>query len=277
MRKKWTYVAIVSMMLGVAPVFTGCVDTDEPAGIENLRGAKAELLRAKAAVEQANAQWVLADAQYREALARHENALAAQAEYEAEKRKLEAEMKAAQNERDKIQLQKEIADLQAQMEENALYHQTTMLQLQMNFEKVRLEYENLMKAIEIAEATGNGVPTTIADLKRDVQEKYAKLYGGDYIDALGNPVSVSAENSLYYKLQAAQKKVYDISLNHAHGIVNDEGKDKYIPRLELQVANQQAISSVSQMLFLNRTERLFIRVCVSFHPQPAHLYFSQAS
>ena len=229
------------MMLGVAPVFTGCVDTDEPAGIENLRGAKAELLRAKAAVEQANAQWVLADAQYREALARHENALAAQAEYEAEKRKLEAEMKAAQNERDKIQLQKEIADLQAQMEENALYHQTTMLQLQMNFEKVRLEYENLMKAIEIAEATGNGVPTTIADLKRDVQEKYAKLYGGDYIDALGNPVSVSAENSLYYKLQAAQKKVYDISLNHAHGIVNDEGKDKYIPRLELQVANQQAI------------------------------------
>ena len=32
MRKKWTYVAIVSMMLGVAPVFTGCVDTDEPAG-----------------------------------------------------------------------------------------------------------------------------------------------------------------------------------------------------------------------------------------------------
>lgn len=150
-------------------------------------------------------------------------------------------MKAAQNERDKIQLQKEIADLQAQMEENALYHQTTMLQLQMNFEKVRLEYENLMKAIEIAEATGNGVPTTIADLKRDVQEKYAKLYGGDYIDALGNPVSVSAENSLYYKLQAAQKKVYDISLNHAHGIVNDEGKDKYIPRLELQVANQQAI------------------------------------
>ena len=30
MRKKWTYVAIVSMMLGVAPVFTGCVDTDEP-------------------------------------------------------------------------------------------------------------------------------------------------------------------------------------------------------------------------------------------------------
>ena len=241
MRKKWTYVAIVSMMLGVAPVFTGCVDTDEPAGIENLRGAKAELLRAKAAVEQANAQWVLADAQYREALARHENALAAQAEYEAEKRKLEAEMKAAQNERDKIQLQKEIADLQAQMEENALYHQTTMLQLQKNYKKVRLEYENLMKAIEIAEATGNGVPTTIADLKRDVQEKYAKLYGGDYIDALGNPVSVSAENSLYYKLQAAQKKVYDISLNHAHGIVNDEGKDKYIPRLELQVANQQAI------------------------------------
>ena len=42
MRKKWTYVAIVSMMLGVAPVFTGCVDTDEPAGLSELRGAKKE-------------------------------------------------------------------------------------------------------------------------------------------------------------------------------------------------------------------------------------------
>ena len=239
MRKKWTYVAIVSMMLGVAPVFTGCVDTDEPAGINELRGAKAELLRAKAAVEQANAQWVLADAQYREALARHENALAAQAEYEAEKRRLEAEMKAAQNERDKIQLQKEIADLQAQMEENALYHQTTMLQLQMNFEKVRLEYENLMKAIEIAEATGNGVPTTIADLKRDVQEKYAKLYGGSYTNSQGEAIPVPVESSLYYLLQQAQERVYNISLNHANGIVDSNGS-KYIPMLKLHVADAEA-------------------------------------
>ena len=239
MRKKWTYVAIVSMMLGVAPVFTGCVDTDEPAGINELRGAKAELLRAKAAVEQANAQWVLADAQYREALARHENALAAQAEYEAEKRKLEAEMMAAQNEKDKIWLQKEIELIQQEMERNAIVHQQTMLQLQMNFEQTRLAYEQLMKEIEIAEATGNGVPTSIATLKKDVQEKYAVLYGGRYTDANDVVQEISLEASLYYKLQKAQESVYNISLNHANGIVDSDGS-KYIPMLKLHVADAEA-------------------------------------
>lgn len=31
--------------------FTGCIDNDEPAGIEQLRGAKAEFIKAKAAFE----------------------------------------------------------------------------------------------------------------------------------------------------------------------------------------------------------------------------------
>ena len=35
MRKKWTYVAVACMLLGTAPVFTGCIDTDEPAGSLN--------------------------------------------------------------------------------------------------------------------------------------------------------------------------------------------------------------------------------------------------
>lgn len=41
------------MLLGATPVFTGCIDNDEPAGIAELRGAKAELLKAKATVETA--------------------------------------------------------------------------------------------------------------------------------------------------------------------------------------------------------------------------------
>ena len=31
--KKWTYLAVAGMLLGSAPVFTGCVDTDEPWGV----------------------------------------------------------------------------------------------------------------------------------------------------------------------------------------------------------------------------------------------------
>lgn len=38
-------------MAGTTATFTGCIDTDEPEGITNLRGAKSELIKAQAAVE----------------------------------------------------------------------------------------------------------------------------------------------------------------------------------------------------------------------------------
>ena len=88
MRKKWTYVAIVSMMLGVAPVFTGCVDTDEPAGLENLRGAKAQLLQAQAAVQEANAAYRLAEIEYLNAQTAQQQAIAKWYEYQAEWQRL---------------------------------------------------------------------------------------------------------------------------------------------------------------------------------------------
>lgn len=45
--RKWTYLVAALLMSGTAATFTSCIDTDEPAGIENLRGAKAELILAK--------------------------------------------------------------------------------------------------------------------------------------------------------------------------------------------------------------------------------------
>lgn len=90
MRKKWTYAAIFGMMLGMAPVFTGCIDTDEPAGLEDLRVAKSELLRAKAAVEAAKVAEVQAQAALLQAQAKVEEANAIKVQAEAEKVKAEA-------------------------------------------------------------------------------------------------------------------------------------------------------------------------------------------
>ncbi|MBW9203625.1 hypothetical protein EVD33_11935 [Bacteroidales bacterium SW292] len=241
--KKWTYLAVAGMLLGSAPVFTGCVDTDEPWGVEQLRGAKAELLKAKAAVEQANAQWVLADATYREAIARWQNALALQAEYDAEAKRLENDIQAARNEKEKLDLQKQMEELQQKMEENALKHQTTMLQLQQNYETVKRQYELVMQAIEIAEAIGSEeLSVTISSLKADVQKKYAILYGGNYTEN-GVTQTITLGESLYQILQDAQQLVYDISLNHAHGIIN---KVDYIPTLELEVERNQAKVDAAQ-------------------------------
>ena len=58
--KKTKYLVAALLLMGATTTFTSCIDNDEPAGITELRGAKAELLKAKAVVEQARAQYVLA-------------------------------------------------------------------------------------------------------------------------------------------------------------------------------------------------------------------------
>ena len=49
--RKWTYLVATLLMAGTTATFTGCIDTDEPEGIVDLRGAKSELIKAQAAVK----------------------------------------------------------------------------------------------------------------------------------------------------------------------------------------------------------------------------------
>ena len=139
MRKKWTYVAIVSMMLGVAPVFTGCVDTDEPAGIENLRGAKAALLNAKAELELAKIELVKAQAE-------HERQNAAIAEAEADYRKAEAEYYRAKTEQEKLIWAEELKQKQAEVEAAIKAQQVAQAQSE-------VALVNAQKALAIAKAS----------------------------------------------------------------------------------------------------------------------------
>lgn len=46
--KKWSYAAAMMLALAGGSIFTGCIDNDEPFGIEQVRLATAELLKAKA-------------------------------------------------------------------------------------------------------------------------------------------------------------------------------------------------------------------------------------
>ena len=43
-------------MAGTTATFTGCIDTDEPEGIAELRGAKSDFIKAQAAVELVEAE-----------------------------------------------------------------------------------------------------------------------------------------------------------------------------------------------------------------------------
>lgn len=119
--KKLTY--LVASLLTTATVgmtFTGCIDNDEPYGIEQLRGAKAELLKSKKAL-------VEADAQYKLAL--------------AEAAKVEAAAKAALIDAERAKTEAEIAEIRQRMEAAALQAEQILAKLQAEAELARLKYE----------------------------------------------------------------------------------------------------------------------------------------
>lgn len=236
MRKKWTYVAIVSMMLGVAPVFTGCVDTDEPAGIEQLRGAKAELLKAKAAVEQANAEYRLAEIEWLNAKTAQEAAIAKWKEYEAEYQRLENEALAAKNEFEKAKYEAEAQYYRNLMEEQMITHETAMINLEKAKAVAQRAYEVALKQIAIAEAIGSeDTYVTLQGLKGKLEEAYKVLYGeGD------------GRHGLEAELREAQQALYDAQMNKLAGydssdeVADGEDPSIWIPTLENKVAEAEA-------------------------------------
>ena len=166
------------MLAGTTPVITGCVDTDEPAGIEQLRGAKAELLRAKAAVEQAKAVVVKAYEAYVAAMTREKNAVAEQEEMLAQYFQLLNEYQQLENDEKRAEVEKRLAEIQQEMEENALAHEKEMVWLQQQLAVAQQIYDQVMQQIAIAKALGlddyNDAKLTILEDK--VKEAYDALY-----------------------------------------------------------------------------------------------------
>lgn len=71
--RKWTYLVAALLMGGVTTSLTSCIDNDEPAGINELRGAKAAFIKAKADYEAALTQIKLVDVEIqKQVLAREE-------------------------------------------------------------------------------------------------------------------------------------------------------------------------------------------------------------
>lgn len=264
MNKKYLSVVLFgALTLGAAGMFTGCIDNDEPAGIEQLRGAKAELIAAKAVVEQARAEYILAQAEYQKALAAHEQANADYRQAQVEYQKLVNDLKAAENEKDKILYQEQIELAQQRMEEAALTHQNTMLELQATNAALKRNYELVLKQIAIAEAImSDKQKVSVAFLKNEVNKTYAIINGGTYYEEWdiekgvgtnlttvvdGTPAA-GQKQSLSGKLFDANEELYDAMLDVAHGFTDPENgsSTKFIAELENTVAKNKASVEAAQ-------------------------------
>ncbi len=200
MNKKFlSAVLFGALMTGSSVTFTGCIDNDEPAGIEELRGAKAELLRAKVAVEEANAAAKNAEAALILAKAETEKAKAEEAKAQADLRRLEVELQAAENEARKAEIEAEIEQTKLDMEAAALRHQTEMLRLQEELAMANRQYEIALKQIEIAQALmSESEKVTLAELTFKVKEAQ------DDVDRKAEIVKVKEEQ--YYNAMLDSRK-----------------------------------------------------------------------
>ena len=218
MNKKVLSAILFSALFACTGTFTSCIDNDEPEGIENLRGAKAELLRAKVAVEQANATLILAKAEVKKAEAAKTLAEARIKEAVAAKKEAEAEAEAARTEEEKARIEAQIAKYQQQIEEDALEHQQTMVGLQKFLAETQRAYEVALAQIEIAKAT-----CTDADKVTLAQLEFAVFFYKGQVETLAGEVAGLEET--YYNLTVGYKYSEELMVEAAEKAVADAEQD----------------------------------------------------
>ena len=141
-------------MLSVGTLMvSGCISNLEPEGIADLRGAKAELLRAQTALQAAQAAKVEAEAALILAQAKVQEAIAKQEEAKALKLQYEAELAQAQNEAEIAAIQARIAEIEAQALVTAENLKADLLEAQAASAAAQALYEQALKDLAIAKHT----------------------------------------------------------------------------------------------------------------------------
>ncbi|MBQ7812175.1 MAG: hypothetical protein IJ394_06435 [Bacteroidales bacterium] len=193
--KKWSKLILATMLSAGILLVSGCIENIEPEGIADLRGAKAELLRAQTALQaaqaakvEAEAALVLAQAKVQEAIAKQEEAKVAYEEAKALKAQYEAEYQRLVNEAYAQEQADEHAKRVQELEEKIAEHEQAMaaaemaaalaaekfkiamLQVTQALAEAQLQYDQALLDIEVAKAT-------LTDEQADfIDERFTAVY-----------------------------------------------------------------------------------------------------
>lgn len=219
--RKWTYLVAALLIGGSAATFTGCIDNEEPAGITELRGAKAELLKAKAQVQVAEAAIKTAQA----------NLIQARADLKAEElaqEKLRTALLEAQTEDAKTAIAEEAALRAERAKASLIAAQQASAEADAMYKKALLEIEmqlSTMKDDAYAEALqdlllNKSYDYTIAAYKYVEKTKSITLANGEriqitYYEVVADPendktVTVSGLMALSQELSVAKNQLVNL-------------------------------------------------------------------
>ena len=221
--KKTKYLVAALLLMGATTTFTSCIDNDEPAGITELRGAKAELLKAKAAVELANVSFINAQTAYKMALVEQQNLINRNKELDNQLKELDLQMK---NEQALAAIEK----IRAELAVNKLIWEESLLKQKVALEQAKKDYEDAMKALELSkEFLSDEELKVLNSVQNSYDKAFAELYGGSYKsgeDTVTIPEDESAKGKLEKELGEYEDEVTNV--------------DNYISEEELEAAIAQA-------------------------------------
>ena len=230
--KKWSKLVLATMLSVGTLLVSGCIENIEPEGIADLRGAKAELLRAQVALQaaqaakvEADAALVLAYAKVQEAIAKQEEAKAKYEEAVALKAQYEAEAQNITNESARADLEKKIADNEAAIEQAKLDAELYALKLQAD--------------LLAAEEAAIRAQQLVDEAMRDLAVAKATLTSAEEgaITALEAAVT-TARNTVESKTTALHDA--SIALAKAMAEIDETGKSTMVAALEQAVVVAQA-------------------------------------
>lgn len=147
--KKWTFLVATLLTLSAGSLMTSCIDNDEPAGIEAIRVATANLLEAKKAVLLAQAESEKVAAENSKLIAAAEaaikNAQAKREEAEAAYKQAMAAGEQAKADQVKAETEAYIAEAKANLELLIAQNAQKIEEAKVAEEKARYEFEQLKK------------------------------------------------------------------------------------------------------------------------------------
>lgn len=283
--RKWTYLVAALLMTGATTTFTGCIDNDEPAGIENLRGAKAELLKAKAAVELANAEMIKAETAGQLLLNKAQELANSRFEIETELSKLNNELKKLEVERAQATTSQAKAEAEAaiakanqekagwenKMKLEAEQFKADMLDAQKATAMAQDSYDRAIKAIEAGKLLLSDGEKAVIDLAQQRLVAAANAYkaANNDVKAAANLLDIALQGKevtinkadLEAQIEKAQLAVTAAELNIqeindvlAKNISTFEGWEKEVADLEVKKAEQDTIIAQANIDMVKKTQ-----------------------
>ena len=251
---------ILFLVVGIGALCTlsSCLQNEEPAGIEVLRNAKAELIKAQAQYATAQAALMSAEVAYQE-LENAEKALdnrlkEAQVAYEEARLELLKAQNAAESEAIIAYWEAEMLKWQNEKEAMIADHEWEMLKKQTAIAEAEKEYNEALAALELASASLsdaeekaiNGYRQDIENVRTALAAVYGSLYKArtDLLDAkysFDREKTIAQEQRVLENMQIAltyAQKFYDEAKAVDFQAGNDEWRTK-VDELDAQIEEIQ--------------------------------------